>query len=26
MAIEIACNLPAFFVVANSLLPTNIVK
>jgi hypothetical protein len=26
MAIEIASNLPAFFVIADSLLPTNIAK
>jgi hypothetical protein len=26
MAIEIASNSPAFFVVADSLLPTNIAK
>jgi hypothetical protein len=26
MAIEIASNLPAFYVIANSLLPTNIAK
>ena len=26
MAIEIASNLPAFFVIANSLLPTNIAN
>jgi hypothetical protein len=26
MAIEIASDLPAFFVIANSLLPTNIAK
>jgi hypothetical protein len=26
MAIEIASDLPAFFVVADSLLPTNIAK
>jgi hypothetical protein len=26
MAIEIASNLPAFFVVADLLLPTNIAK
>jgi hypothetical protein len=26
MAIEIASNLPAFFVIANTLLPTNIAK
>ena len=26
MAIEITSNLPAFFVVADSLLPTNIAK
>jgi hypothetical protein len=26
MAIKIAIDLPAFFVIANSLLPTNIVN
>jgi hypothetical protein len=26
MAIKIASNLPAFFVVADSMLPTNIAK
>jgi len=26
MAIEIASNLPTFFVVVNMLLPTNIAK
>ena len=26
MAIKIASNLPAFFVIADSLLPTNIAK
>ena len=26
MAIKIASDLPAFFVIANSLLPTNIAK
>jgi hypothetical protein len=26
MAIEIASDSPAFFVIANSLLPTNIAK